>query len=162
MKQNLQGLKTEIEQYVEQSGMAVFYGCPRSGESAPAVYWDCDQHPDYKQFVQAARAAGARLIVIHQREFSAGQIDEAAEQLEACDLPAEDYREFERNLNRLRAYDGLICAIELSFDLEGRVFLFDLHTDWYQEVRDLLDEIQVLASPGDDDETPLGGYFSKN
>ncbi|MBZ5610414.1 MAG: hypothetical protein LAP38_19295 [Acidobacteriia bacterium] len=161
MKQKLEGLKTEIEQYLEQSGMAVFYGCSRAQESLP-VYWDCDQHPDYRQFVQAARAAGVKLIVFHQREFSSGQIDEAVEQLEGCDLPAEDYREFERHLNRMRAYDGLICAIELSFDLEGRVFLFDLHTDWYQELADLMDEIQVLTATPDDDETPLGGYFSKN
>ena len=71
-------------------------------------------------------------------------------------------REFERQLDHLRAYDGLVCAIELSFDYQGRVFLFDLHTDWYEELSDLLDEIEVLAAGAGDDDTPMSGYFSKN
>jgi hypothetical protein len=56
----------------------------------------------------------------------------------------------------------MVCAIELSFDLEGRVFLFDLRTDWYQAVTDVLDEIQVLTGNIDDDDSSLGNYFSKN
>jgi hypothetical protein len=162
MKPNLDGLKTEIEQYLEQSGLAIFYGCARANESVPAVYWDCDQHPDYREFVQAARSAGAKLIVFYQHEFSSAQIEEALEELEDCGLPLEDHSEFERRLNRLNAYDGLVCAIELSFDLDGRVFLFDLHADWYQELTELLDEIQVLTGDIDDDESSLPNYFSKN
>ena len=162
MKPNLDGLKTEIEQTLDQSGLAVFYGYSRAHESQTAVYWDCDQHPDYREFVQAANNAGIKLIVFHQREFSSAQIEEALEELDDCSLPPEDHREFERRLNRLRAYDGLVSAIELSFDHQGRVFLFELHTDWYQELTDLLDEIQVLTAAGDDDDTSLSGYFSKN
>ena len=57
------------------------------------------------------------------------------------------------------------CAIELSFDLQGRIYVFDLRTDWYEELTDLLDELHVLgAGDGDDegDDTPMSGYFSKN
>jgi hypothetical protein len=49
----------------------------------------------------------------------------------------------------------------LSFDHEGRVFLFDLRTEWYDELTDILDEIQVLTAEAEDD-TSMGGYFSKN
>jgi hypothetical protein len=162
MKPNLDGLMTEIEKYLEQTGMAVFYGFSRTQESLPVVYWDCDQHPDYRQFVEAARTAGVKLMVLNQRQFSSGQIDEAMDQLETCDLPPQDSREFERQLEGLRAYDGLVCAIELSFDYQGRVFLFDLRTDWYEALSDVLDEIDVLTAAGGDDNTPMSGYFSKN
>jgi hypothetical protein len=63
----------------------------------------------------------------------------------------------------MRAHEGSVCAIELSFDYEGRVFLFDLRTEWFEEFSDLLDEIQLLvAEPNNDDESPIGGYFSRN
>ena len=161
MKPNLDTLKTEIEHYVEESGLAVFYGYSRALESTSAVYWDCDQYPDYKRFVQAARTAGARVVVFHQRTFMSEQVDDALEELTACTLAREEYREFEQRLTKLRAYDGFVCAIELSFDHEGRVFLFDLRTEWYDDLTEILDEIQVLTADTDDDPT-MGGYFSKN
>ena len=162
MKPNLDTLKTEIEQYLEESGLSVFHGFSRALESAPAVYWDCDQYPDYRSFVKAAQAAGVKMIVFHQREFSAEQVDDALEELTGCDMPREDYHELERRLNELRVYDGLICAIELSFDYEGQVFLFDLRTEWYEELSEIQDEIQVMSAETDDDDGPISGYFSKN
>src|SRR6204780_4058411 len=144
MKPTLDILKPEIEQYLEETGLAVFYGYSRPLETAPAVYWDCDQYPDYRLFVQSARAAGAKLIVFHQREFFPEQVDEAIERLHACELPAQDSRQFEERLNELRAHEGSVCAIELSFDYQGRVFLFDLRTEWFEEFADRLDEIQLL------------------
>lgn len=161
MKPNLDTLKTEIEQYLEESGLAVFYGYSRAMESTPTVYWDCDQYPDYKRFVQAARTAGARVVVFHQRTFMSEQVDDAIEQLSACSLAREEYREFEQRLTKMRAYDGFVCSIELSFDHEGRVFLFDLRTEWYDDLTEILDEIQVLTADTEDDPT-MGGYFSKN
>jgi hypothetical protein len=161
MKPNLDTLKTEIEQYLEESELAVFYGYSRALESTPAVYWDCDQYPDYRRFVQAARIAGARVVVFHQRTFMSEQVDDALEQLSACSLAREEYREFEQRLTKMRVYEGFVCAIELSFDHEGRVFLFDLRTEWYDELTEILDEIQVLTADADDDPT-MGGYFSKN
>jgi len=161
MKPNLDALKTEIEQHLEEAGLAVFYGYSRALESPPTVYWDCDQYPDYKKFVQAARTAGAKIMVFHQRTFMSEQVDDALEQLAGCNLPREEYREFEQRLSGMRGYDGFVCAIELSFDHEGRVFLFDLRTEWYDELTEILDEIQVLNADAEDDES-MGGYFSKN
>jgi hypothetical protein len=164
MKPNLDILKPEIELYLEETGLAVFYGYSRPLETAPAVYWDCDQYPDYRLFVQSASAAGAKLIVFHQREFFSEQIDEAIEKLHACELPAQESRHFEERLNDLRAHEGSVCAIELSFDHEGRVFLFDLRTEWFDEFSEMQDEIHLLVPDPDesDDDSPIGGYFSRN
>ena len=78
-------------------------------------------------------------------------------------MPREEYHELERRLNDMRVYDSFVCAIELSFDHDGRVFLFDLRTDWYEDLSDILDEIQIMDAESDDDsDTPISGYFSKN
>jgi hypothetical protein len=163
MKPNLDKLKTDIEHHLEESGLAVFYGYSRGLDSMQGVYWDCDQYPDYKLFVKAAQTAGVKMIVFHQHEFSADQLDEALEQLAGCDMPREEHHELERRLNDMRVYDSFVCAIELSFDHDGRVFIFDLRTDWYEDLSDILDEIQIMDAESDsDDDTPISGYFSKN
>jgi hypothetical protein len=160
---NLDTLKTEIEGFLETEGFAVFHGYSRALESMPIVYWDCDRHPDYKEFVKAAKVSGATLIVFHQRDFCADQIDDAIEQLETLDIPRDEYRTLERRLNELRAYEGFTCALELSFDHQGRVFLFDLRTEWYDELSDILGELHVLEPESEDeDDDTMGGYFSKN
>jgi hypothetical protein len=163
MKPNLDVLRPEIQLYLEESGLAVFYGYSRTLESAPAVHWDCDQFPDYRLFVQAARAAGAKLMVFHQREFFSEQIEETLEKLHACELAPQEARQLEERLNHLRAYEGSVCAIELSFDHEGRVYLFDLRTEWYDEFSEIQDEIHLLVpDPDEDDDSPISGYFSRN
>jgi hypothetical protein len=162
MKPNLDVLKPEIEMYLEEMGLAVFFGYSRPLDAAPAVLWDCDQYPDYRLFVQSAQAAGARILVFHQREFFSEQVDDALERLNACQLPPQDSRHFEERLSELRAHEGSVCAIELSFDHEGRVFLFDLRTEWFDEFSDMLDEIQLLTPDRHDDDSPISGYFSRN
>lgn len=163
MKPNLDSLKTEIEQYLEESGLAVFHGHSRLLESTSSVYWDCEKYPDYKLFIKAARTAGAQLIVLHQREFTSEQVIDALERLSDCDLQRDESREFERRLNALRMYEGFVCVIELSFDHHGRVFIFDLHTEWHDEYIDIMDDIHMLGVEAEDDrDSPMSGYFSKN
>jgi hypothetical protein len=162
MKPNLDALKTEIEECLEQAGLALFYGYSRSLDALPAVEWDCEQYPDFRLFVKAALTAEAKIIVFHQREFSSELLEDALERLTDCDLPPEECQQLERRLNDLHAYHGAVCAVELSFDHQGRVFLFDLRTEWYEEFSEMLDEIQLLSAPVDDDDSPISGYFSKN
>jgi hypothetical protein len=164
MKPNLDVLKPEIELYLEEAGVAVFYAHSRPLDSLPAIYWDCDQYPDYRLFVQSARAAGVKLIVFHQGEFFRDQIDEAIDKLHTCELPPQESRQFDMRLNDLRAYEGCVCAIELSFDYQGRVFLFDLRTEWFDEFSEMLDEIQLLETDSEDSDgdSPISGYFSRN
>ncbi|HUA18287.1 MAG TPA: hypothetical protein VMB25_06045 [Bryobacteraceae bacterium] len=162
MKPNLDKLKPEIENYLKEAGLALFYGYSRSVEPAPAVYWDCDGYPDFRGFIETAQSVDAKLIVFHQREFQADQIEDALERLAACELPSEDARNFEERIHELRAYEGSICSVELSFDHQGRVFLFDLRTDWFEELTDMLDEIELLTPEAGEDDTPMSGYFSRN
>jgi hypothetical protein len=165
MRQNLDSLKTEIQDYVEAEGFAIFHGYSRVMDTQPLVFWDSERYPDYKLFLKAAKAAGTRIVIVNQREFSSDVLDDAIDQLEASELPIEDQRAIERRLKEMRAYEGFTCSIEISFDHEGRVYLFDIQTEWYEELTNILDDLDFLDSGEDEDdeeEDSLGGYFSKN
>jgi hypothetical protein len=164
MQQNLDTLKTEIQEFLEARGFIVFHGYSRLMDSLPLVYWDLEHYPDYKLFLKAAEAAGARMIVFHRREFAAGMIEDALEQLQDAELAPAERRSTERRLRELRVYEGFTCTLELSFDYQNRVYLYDLRTEWYNELNDILDEIES-ALPDEEDEagdSSMGGYFSKN
>lgn len=163
MNLNLDALKDEVPAYLEAEGFVVFRGFTGLADEGPCVYWDTHTHPDYRMFLRAAREAGVRLIVFGARPFSAGMVDEAMARLEDCELSREERRSFERRLRDLRAYDGFTCALELSFDHQSRVYLFNLQADWYEEYLDLTDEIEAAArEEEEEDEGSMGGYFSQN
>lgn len=163
MKPDLDKIKTELPEYLRNNGFVVFPCMLRSDESLPSVRWNSAANPDYRAFLAAAQQAGARIVTLYEQEF-AEQLSEAADTLEACEMPREEYRTLERRIADLRVYDGFTCEIELSFDHEGRVYVFSLRTDWYMEYLDLMDELDEYYSGGEEeeDEGPLGGYFSRN
>jgi hypothetical protein len=161
MRLNLDNLRAEIQEHLESRGMAVFHGLPR-GEQTAAIYWDTHRHPGYESFVAAAQAAGVRLVTLYANEFHPDVIEDALERLEGSILSREERREFESRLRELRGYAGFICQIELSFDLAARTYIFELRTEWFEELNEMLHEIDEAYSE-EDDEEPLGsGYFSKN
>ncbi len=164
MRPNLETLKNQIQEHLEEGGFAVFHGYSRVMDSQPLVFWDSERYPDYKLFVSSAKASGAKLMILNQREFSEDIIDDAVEQLAVSELPVEDKRSIERRLTELRAYVGFTCSLELSFDHQSRVYVFDVRTEWYEELSNLLEDLEFL-NPDDDDEPnegTIGGYFSKN
>ena len=161
MRSNLETLRSEIQEYLESRGIAVFHGAPRVGEFA-VVYWDLEHHPDFRSYIATAAAAGVRMVTICATQFHDELIDEAQERLDQSSLARDERRSLEQRLREMRGYAGFTCQIELSFDLSPRVYVFDLRTDWYEDFSDLLDQIDD-AEEDEDDEDPLGGgYFSKN
>jgi hypothetical protein len=165
MKPNLDELKAEIPQQIESRGLTLFPGFSRVMDQVAMVFWNSKKNPDYHEFLDAAEKTGAKVIVFYDREFAADLIEDALEHLEESDLPRDEQRSYERRLREMRVYDGFTCAIELSFDLNGVAYLFELRTDWYEELTEILDDIEA-SMPDDDDEDDedahLGGYFSKN
>jgi hypothetical protein len=163
MKQNLDELKTEVLQHLESQGFVVFHGYSRLSDADSFVAWDVERQPDYRQFLETAKNSGVKLIVYHWREFSRAHVDEAAERLEECDFSVEEQHNLERRLRDLRAYEGFTCALELSFDLQARVYLFNLRAEWYEEYLDLIEELGGgLADDEDEEDDPLDGFYSSN
>ncbi len=167
MTQNLNTLRTQIQEHLESRKLVVFHGFLGSAGSHPCAYWDTHGRPDYREFVAAAEACGARLLTMLTQEFGSDTIDDAVESLEEAHLERDDHRALEMRLREMRAYEGFTCMIELSFDHAGRQYVFEVRTEWFDEFNELRDHIDAALDAEDDDEdddaTPLGGgYFSKN
>ncbi len=159
MNKNLKTLSSEIEDYLQASGIAIFHGEERDGDNSPTIHWDSLRRPDYRAFVAAAQAAGVKLINLFVNEFSVDVLDDLQERV--GELPREERREAELRLREIRGYEGFVCQIELSFDLGTRVYLFELRTEWYDDLNEMLHQME--EGLGEEDDSPLGGgYFSKN
>jgi hypothetical protein len=162
---NLDTLKREILAYLDEAGFAVFRSSPGSLEGASSmVLWDSEHHPDYQMFLDVARKTGIKLILFGAREFEASDLDELIEQLDTSELSREEQREYRSRLRDLRSYEGITCSIELAFDYNQRLYVYELQPDWYEEFLELDEEIISRVSDDEinDDDEPLGGYFSKN
>ena len=161
MKLNLDSLRSEIEHYVESHGMIVFHSHPRAGDPSALVYWDSERYADYRQFLAAAEAAGVKLVTLYAREFNEDILEDALDQAASSHLPRDERRAIEMRMRELRRYLGFTCQIELSFDCAPRVYVFDLRTEWFDDLNDLLDRIDD-SRPHHGDSPLGGGYFSKN
>lgn len=162
---NLTNLLLEIQEHIAARGLTIFYSLPRSLDADLAIYWNTDQHPDFREFVSAAEASGARVITLYSREFSADLAAEAMESLSDAQLDRDDRRRFEQRLREISAYEGFTCQIEMSFDLGQRDYIFDLRTEWFDELNDIVDQLDdaMAVEQEDEDTGPLGGgYYSKN
>ena len=163
MDLNLDTLKREILGYLEESEFAIFRGAAGSLEGGAMVLWDTEHYPDYQMFLDVARKAGVKLVLFASREFEAADLDELIEQLDSSDLSRDDQREYRSRLRDLRAYEGVTCSIELAFDYNQRLYVYEAQPDWYEEFLGLDEEIVTRLADDDlEGDEPLGGYFSKN
>jgi hypothetical protein len=159
---NLDTLKREISDYLESSGFAVFRSRPGGLEGFPLVLWDTEQYPDYQNFFQTAQKAGTSMILFASREFDSSEIDEYTEELEDCDLTSEERRDFERRLRDFRFFEGQTCTLELAFDYQARLYVYEVRPDWYEDFLNLGDEIAAHFPDEEDEGNSLDGYFSNN
>jgi len=163
---DLETIRTEMLGYLEAKKFAVFHGYSRLLDSLPFVYWDVDRHPDFRQFLDVALNSGVKLIVLHHRAFTLDQIDEALERLEQTTMTRDEKRGLEARLRELQAYEGFTCVVELTFDHEGRIYIFELRTEWYENLGDIMSEIEAATDYEDEEDDgdagPMSGYYSKN
>jgi hypothetical protein len=164
MKINLDSLKTEIVSHLKENGFVVFHGFSRSMDEGPEVEWDTFHYPDYKDFVAVAKQLDVKLMVVHHREFNSTIVDRAIDEIPASGADFQEQRQYEQRLRELAMYDGFTCMIELSFDLAETMYIFELRTEWYNELNAILEELDMQSGmeADDQDEDPLGGYYSKN
>ncbi len=161
MRQDLDNLKLDIERQLQDGAYVVFYARSRFNDQSPPILWDVSLRPNPADFLDTALSIGVKLIVFHHREFGPLVLDEAFEKLEAADLARERHREMERELKRLKGYEGFTSAIELSFDFDGRTYLYEATAPWYDEYLDLLDDLDEAMELGEEP-PPMSGYFSQN
>jgi hypothetical protein len=161
---NLDTLKHEILDYLDAAGFAIFRSRPGGLEGLSMVLWDTEHYPDYQMFLEVARKSGAKMVLFGSREFESGDIDDLLEQMQQCDLDRDEEREYQSRLRDLHSYEGVTCSIELAFDCDARLYVYEVQPDWYGEYLELEDEIGSRLSEDDglEEDDSLGGYFSKN
>jgi hypothetical protein len=163
MDLNLDTLKQEILDTLEQSEFAIFRGAPGGLGGMPMVLWDAERYPDYQMFLEAARKIGAKMVMFAARDFDSAELDEAVEQLSECDLSRDERRELEARLKDLGGHEGVTCSLELAFDHQGRLYVYELRPDWYDEFLSIGDEIAVnLPNGGKEEDDDSFGYYSNN
>ena len=164
MPDNLDVLKTEIQDYLDHNGFTAFLGHSRAYDEGSLVWWDVDKSPDYGAFLKTAESVGIRLIVFHTRVLTEQMLDEAFEELEQSSADRDQRRTFKKRFEELRHYEGCTCVVELSYTHEGQVYLFELKTDWFAEFSEMVDELIATVDPfgGEEDDSSLGGYYSQN
>ncbi len=164
MYSNLDTLKREILETLRGEEYVLFHGNSHSLEEEANVFWDTERNPDYNSFLAAARKLGVKLIIFSEREFRSAEVDELVDELEDCELDAEEQRGLERRIRDLRVFEGRTCALRLGFHFEGRGYVFELRTDWFDEYLETSDEIAARMPDDDEDEDDgsLGGYYSNN
>ncbi len=163
MDLNLDTLKPEILDYLGAAGFAVFQSSPGLLDGFPMVVWDTEHHPDYQEYLHVARQVDAKLILFATREFGSDDIEELVAQLDACELSREERRGYESRLREMRIFEGVTCSLELAFDYNSRLYVYEVRPDWFEEFLSIEDEILARTSEEEmEDDDSLGGYFSKN
>ena len=165
MDLNLDTLKREILEYLEAREFAVFRSSPGALEDTQMVLWDTEHFPDYQMFLDAAAKAGIKLVLFASREFEASDIDDLLEQLDDVEFEGDEERDYQARLRKLRVYEGVTCSLELAFDYNSRLYVYEVQPDWYEDFLSLEEEINSRFADESDLERggdSLGGYFSKN
>jgi hypothetical protein len=160
---NLDTLKQEILEFLTASGFAVFHSTPGGLNGLPMVLWDTERFPDYQMFLDIARQTGIKLILFAAREFETTDLDELSSQLDDCELTRDEKRDYESRLRDLRIFTGVTCSLELAFDHQSRIYVYEVQPDWYEEFQSIEDELAArVDDDGPMDDDSLGGYYSKN
>jgi hypothetical protein len=166
MDLNLETLKTEILDYLTVSDFGVFRSHPGGLETLPIISWDTETFPDYRMFLEAAQKAGQKLIVFAAREFEEEEVLEALDELESTGAERDERREYEGRVRAARRHVGSFCTLELAFDYNSHLYVYEVRPDWYDEFLETCEEISTLFAGGEDGEEDtndsLGGFYSNN
>lgn len=168
MHSDLDKLKTQLPAELESRGFVVFHGLARADEESGVVMWDTAQRPDYLEFLDCAGKLGVKVIVLNSRPFENGSIEDVQDEIEALDLPPSERRDLERRLKALKPYTGFTANLELSFDYNGAVYVYEVRSEFMNEFLSIMSEVDVGVFPptgfeDDDPDSPPGGsFFSRN
>ena len=111
-----------------------------------------------------AQKLGVKIIVVDRHNFLLDEIDEVREQLQESDLTREEKRAFERRIAALQKFEGFTSRLELSFSLDGRLYVYHAEAEWYRVWEEIVSEVDAVTSDAEDptDDGRMPGYFSAN
>jgi len=129
----------EVEKYLKQEGFTIFYGVEAARSEYLAEVWWAEEESGWKGFLQAAKDAGAKVVIVQ------------ASSLEKEDLQPmllEDEQEETKPteaLKELEKYVGKIGHFSLFWFKDGVKYGFSQATDWWEELSPLMKEYAHLG-----------------
>lgn len=162
MEQNLEKLAAEIENYLHAESFIVYPCLSRRVDDRNVVYWDHERSPDFRRFLECAQQMGVRLVHFNEERFDAGQRESALEMLEETEMTREERRQMERRIQAFAKHEGKLCSVELSFDFEGRTYMFAVETEWLGEWHSIVDELGLAEQSHGDEDEGYRGFYSNN
>jgi hypothetical protein len=167
---NLDSLKEEILRYLDASGFAVFRGNPGALDDLPVITWDSESFPDYRMFLETANRSGAKVVVFISAVFGEDDLEDIEADVAVSGLDRDQTRTIEKRLNHFRAYKDRTCFLQIAFDHESRLYVYELQPDWYNDYLELTDELDIMLphehehehDEEEDEDDSLGGFYSNN
>ena len=116
------------------------------GEDVPTILWDdADNADSWKDFVEAAKAAGAAFLTMSEVRLEKVDLELLIEELQEANFPDRDSPELEE-AQALAAYVGKVGYIQLGFAHQGIAFLHESTTSWYERYQALLESLDGFGA----------------
>ncbi len=160
-------LKSEILDYLRQTGQPIFYSNGSPNE-AGYTYWDTRNYPDWRQFIDAGREAGVGLLLFSSLTFDADDLEMVLNRIDELEAPKEERDHYRRQLEPLRRQIGQVAWVRMAYHYQGRWLAYERLASWYADYRDVMEEIDALfpefeeADQEDEDDDRGPGFFSPN
>jgi hypothetical protein len=136
-------LKDDMVAFIEGHGMFRFLGYV--DESVATVSWDDEENPDsWKDFVEAAKAAGALFVTMSDAILEQEDVALLMDQLEDQEYPDAESRDLE-DAEDLQQYVGKVGYVQLGFAHQGIMFLHESSTAWYERFQQLVERIEAFG-----------------
>ncbi len=140
---SLVSLKDDMVAFIEGHGMFRFPGY--ADEAVPSVAWDDEDNPDsWKDFVEAAKAAGALFLTMSDAVLEKQDLETLIEELHDQEFPDHESPEIEE-AEELARYVGKTGYIQLGFAHNGVMFLHESSTAWYDRFQQLVEMVEALG-----------------
>jgi hypothetical protein len=140
---SLISLKDDMIAFIEGHGMFRFKGYV--DDNVPTVSWDDEENLDsWKDFVEAAKAAGAQFLTMSDAALERDDLDLLTEQMEDQNYPDRDPQDMDE-VEDLRKYAGKVGYVQLGFAHHGIMFLHETATPWYERFQELAERVETLS-----------------
>lgn len=140
LQDSLLSLKDDMVAFIAGHGMSRIPGYV--GEDVPTVLWEDESNTDsWKDFVEAAKAAGAPFVTMSETVLQKEDLELLLEELQEANFPDEEAPELDE-AQSLATHVGKVGYIQLGFAHQGIVFLHENTTEWYERYQRLLEAVE--------------------
>jgi hypothetical protein len=113
------------------------------------VDWNEEHGGSWENFLECAKAVGAKLLYVNWAPFEEFQVDEAVEHLEAAiaagseaETHQRDSLPSNREIEAYRNKVGMTAVIDLAFMYNDVVHIHQCFADWFQTFEELTDGLE--------------------